>query len=139
MFGAGLSLSGMTQPEKVLGFLDVSGQWDPRLAFVMAGALLPAVLGFNLVRSGGRFGWECSGCANTSLTPALLGGSVLFGVGWGLAGICPGPALVNLVTGQAKAWGFVAAMFAGFLLHGALLRPRVQDVLSETEGARRRE
>ncbi|SPA49297.1 DUF6691 family protein [Cupriavidus taiwanensis] len=118
VFGLGLILSGMANPAKVLGFLDLAGAWDPSLAFVMAGAILVGVAAFALARRR-RHSWlglPMQWPALTALTPRLLLGSAAFGVGWGLAGFCPGPALVALAAGYAKAWGFVAAMLAGMAL-----------------------
>ncbi|SPA00876.1 Conserved hypothetical protein, transmembrane, signal [Cupriavidus taiwanensis] len=118
VFGIGLILSGMANPAKVLGFLDLAGAWDPSLAFVMAGALLVGVAAFALARRRRRswLGLPMQWPALAAVTPRLLLGSAVFGVGWGLAGFCPGPALVALGAGYAKAWGFVAAMLAGMAL-----------------------
>ncbi|AQV99092.1 hypothetical protein BJN34_35020 [Cupriavidus necator] len=118
VFGIGLILSGMANPAKVLGFLDLAGAWDPSLAFVMAGAILVGVVAFALARRRQRswLGLPMQWPALASVTPRLLLGSAAFGVGWGLAGFCPGPALVALGAGYAKAWGFVAAMLAGMAL-----------------------
>ncbi|RDK10819.1 DUF6691 family protein [Cupriavidus lacunae] len=118
VFGIGLILSGMANPAKVLGFLDLAGAWDPSLAFVMAGAILVGVVAFALARRRQRswLGLPMQWPALASVTPRLLLGSAAFGVGWGLAGFCPGPALVALGAGYAKAWGFVAAMLAGMVL-----------------------
>lgn len=118
VFGIGLILSGMANPAKVLGFLDVAGAWDPSLAFVMAGAILVGVAAFALARRRQRswLGLPMQWPALAAVTPRLLLGSAAFGVGWGLAGFCPGPALVALGAGYAKAWGFVAAMLAGMAL-----------------------
>ncbi|WP_193560527.1 DUF6691 family protein [Dankookia rubra] len=115
LFGLGLVVSGMVNPAKVLGFLDVAGDWDPSLAFVMAAAIPVATLGFRL---GGRM--QAPLCATAFAPPArrridarLLGGAALFGVGWGLAGFCPGPALASLSFGGWRALAFVAAMLVG--------------------------
>ena len=118
VFGIGLILSGMANPAKVLGFLDLAGAWDPSLAFVMAGAILVGVAAFALARRRRRswLGLPMQWPALAAVTPRLLLGSAAFGVGWGLAGFCPGPALVALGAGYAKAWGFVAAMLAGMAL-----------------------
>lgn len=115
IFGLGLLISGMTEPEKVLGFLDVFGAWDATLAFVMAGAVAVAGAGFALARRQSaplfapRFAWP----SRSDIDAPLLIGSALFGVGWGLAGICPGPALVNLAGLTASMIVFVAAMVVG--------------------------
>lgn len=126
IFGLGLILAGMANPAKVLGFLDLFGDWDPSLALVMAGATALGAAGFAL-----------AGRMKTSLLdlpmrvpPAggldrrLIGGSLLFGVGWGLAGICPGPALVLLGYGAPKGAVFAAAMLAGMLIFTRLERRR---------------
>ncbi|MFS8933937.1 Conserved hypothetical protein, transmembrane, signal [Cupriavidus taiwanensis] len=118
VFGIGLILSGMANPAKVLGFLDLAGMWDPSLAFVMAGAIGVGVVAFALARRRQRswLGLPMQWPALAAVTPRLLLGSAAFGTGWGLAGFCPGPALVALGAGYAKAWGFVAAMLAGMAL-----------------------
>ena len=117
LFGAGLILSGMTNPAKVQNFLDVAGTWDPSLAFVMGGAVAVAGAGFALLRRAAdaplfapRFGWP----TRTDLDAPLVAGSAAFGVGWGLGGLCPGPALAALPTGRAGVLAFAAAMLAGF-------------------------
>jgi uncharacterized membrane protein YedE/YeeE len=115
LFGIGLLVSGMSDPGKVLGFLDLAGAWDPSLALVMAGAIGVGLIGFRLVRD-----WDASLLGLPMHLPAkgeidrrLVVGSFVFGVGWGLAGFCPGPALVALGTGSVEAFVFVAAMLAG--------------------------
>jgi hypothetical protein len=117
VFGAGLALSGMTNPAKVLAFLDVAGAWDPTLAFVMGGALAVNALAFAWTRrrTAPLFAAAFSLPTARDLDPALLGGAALFGVGWGLVGLCPGPALASLVRGVPEVWGFVAAMVVGML------------------------
>jgi uncharacterized membrane protein YedE/YeeE len=119
VFGAGLAVSGMTNPGKVLAFLDVTGAWDPTLAFVMGGALAVSALGFALARRRAR-PWLAEGFAlptRRDLDARLLGGAALFGVGWGLVGLCPGPALADLARGSPQIWLFVAALVAGAALH----------------------
>ncbi|MBP0623483.1 DUF6691 family protein [Cupriavidus consociatus] len=118
VFGIGLIVSGMADPGKVLGFLDLAGAWDPSLAFVMAGAVLVGTLAFALARRRSRawLGQAMQWPTASAITPRLVLGSAAFGVGWGLAGFCPGPALVALGAGYAKAWGFVGAMLAGMAL-----------------------
>ncbi|MFM0593710.1 MULTISPECIES: DUF6691 family protein [Paraburkholderia] len=115
LFGVGLIVSGMANPAKVLGFLDIAGQWDPSLAFVMAGAIAVGSIAFGLARRRRRSLLDLPMLIPpaSAVTARLLLGSAVFGVGWGLAGFCPGPALVALGAGFPKAWGFVAAMLAG--------------------------
>lgn len=115
LFGIGLMVSGMANPAKVLGFLDLAGRWDPSLALVMAGAIAVGALAFMVAKRRQRslLGLPMQLPANTAVTPRLVLGSAAFGIGWGLAGFCPGPALVALGAGYPKAWGFVAAMLAG--------------------------
>jgi uncharacterized membrane protein YedE/YeeE len=119
LFGLGLAVSGMVNPAKVLAFLDVAGAWDPTLAFVMLGAVCVTMPAFRYVLRG-RKPWFASAFAlptKRDLEPRLVLGAALFGVGWGLAGLCPGPAVTALVTGSASVLAFFAAMLAGFLLH----------------------
>jgi uncharacterized membrane protein YedE/YeeE len=115
LFGIGLMVSGMANPAKVLGFLDLGGSWDPSLAFVMAGAIAIGSVAFLIARRRKRslLGLPMQLPASTAVTLRLVLGSAAFGVGWGLAGFCPGPALVALGAGYPKAIGFVAAMMAG--------------------------
>lgn len=124
VFGIGLILSGMTDPGKVKGFLDVAGAWDPSLAFVMAGAIAVGVFAFGFARKRARafFGGAMHLPHNRDIDNRLVGGSVVFGIGWGLAGFCPGPALVTFGAGYEKAAVFVAAMLGGMLLFNALER-----------------
>ena len=115
VFGLGLILSGMANPAKVLAFLDLAGRWDPSLALVMAGAIAVALPAFAWAkrRKTSMLGTPLSLPASTTIDARLVGGGLLFGVGWGLAGFCPGPALVALGMGEAKALLFVVAMLAG--------------------------
>ena len=115
IFGLGLLISGMTEPDKVLGFLDFFGAWDATLAFVMTGAVAVAGVGFVLARrrSAPLFASKFSWPSRSDIDAPLLIGSALFGIGWGLAGICPGPALVNLAGLPAPIIVFVAAMAVG--------------------------
>ncbi len=122
IFGAGLALSDMINPARVLAFLDISGDWDPTLAFVMAGAIMPAAIAFAL-RSRMRkplLATTFEIPVNRTLDRRLMAGAALFGVGWGLVGYCPGPALASLVLGVWQPWLFAAAMVAGMLLHRAV-------------------
>ncbi len=115
VFGLGLLLSGMADPAKVLGFLDLAGAWDPSLAFVMAGAIAVGVPAFALARrrTTALLGGQMRLPTATAIDRRLVVGSLLFGAGWGLAGFCPGPALVALGLGAPQAVVFVAAMLAG--------------------------
>lgn len=115
LFGAGLALSGMINPARVLGFLDVAGAWDPTLAFVLGGALLPSALSYALVRRMKRPVMAEEFCIpqNRTIEKRLLAGGAIFGIGWGLVGLCPGPAIAGLVLGKWEVWLFVAAMIAG--------------------------
>ncbi len=126
LFGLGLVVSGMVNPAKVLGFLDVAGDWDPTLAFFMGGALLVAVPAFRVILKRPRLvlAEEFDLPAKKDLDARLLAGSALFGVGWGLAGFCPGPAVTALASGLAPVFVvfvfvvvFVAAMVAGMTLY----------------------
>ena len=122
IFGLGLAVSGMMNPAKVIGFLDVTGNWDPTLAFVMGGALLVAVPAYRVILGRGRpvLAKNFSLPTKTRLDSSLVLGSALFGVGWGLVGFCPGPAVAAIVTGLPAVIGFVAAMLAGMALHAWL-------------------
>lgn len=115
LFGLGLAVSGMTDPDKVLNFLDIAGQWDPSLALVMAAALAVAVPGFAWLRRRGSTldGQPLPAPPDATIDRRLIGGSALFGIGWGLAGYCPGPALASLAHGTVEPLLFVAAMLAG--------------------------
>lgn len=115
LFGTGLMISGMDNPAKVQGFLDLAGKWDPSLAFVMAGAIIISALAFAFAkrRRYSLLGLPFIFPSNTAVTPKLVLGSALFGIGWGLAGLCPGPALATLGTGYPKIIGFVVSMIAG--------------------------
>jgi uncharacterized membrane protein YedE/YeeE len=119
LFGVGLAVSGMANPQKVIGFLDVAGEWDPTLLFVMGGALLVTIPAFRLILGrprpllADRFALP----TKSALDGRLLGGAALFGVGWGLSGLCPGPAVVAMVTGLLPVFLFVAAMVGGMAIH----------------------
>lgn len=120
LFGVGLVVSQMIDPGKVLAFLDVAGRWDPSLALVMVGALAIAIPGFRLARArrapmlGGRFD-----AATRSIDRGLLAGAAVFGVGWGLVGFCPGPAIASLAFARPQSLVFVLAMLAGAWLYHA--------------------
>ncbi len=115
LFGAGLALGGMTDPARVRGFLDIFGDWDPTLAFVMGGAVIVMAIAWRLVpRMAEPFAAEEFHLPTKSdLTPHLVGGAALFGIGWGIAGLCPGPGIAALVIEPAAAATFVVAMLAG--------------------------
>jgi len=118
LFGAGLLVSGMANPAKVLGFLDVFGRWDPSLALVMASAVAVGLAGFGLSakRAQSVLGLPMRMPAKGSIDRRLILGSVVFGIGWGLAGLCPGPALIAITTGSPGAIAFVVSMLAGMAL-----------------------
>ena len=118
LFGLGLLLSGMTDPGKVIGFLDLSGMWDPSLAFVMGGAIAVGFFAFALAkkRTSSFLGGALHLPTSSQIDKRLLIGSALFGAGWGTAGFCPGPGLVSMAAGQPKAAVFVVAMLAGMLV-----------------------
>ncbi len=126
IFGVGLILGGMTNPAKVIGFLDLFGNWDPSLAFVMGGAISVGLLAFQV--AGGRptslLGEPMRLPTRKDIDKRLIVGSLVFGAGWGLAGFCPGPALVALGTGSLKATIFVAAMLTGMAVFELVERSR---------------
>jgi uncharacterized membrane protein YedE/YeeE len=130
VFGIGLIVSGMANPAKVLGFLDLTGSWDPSLAFVMAGAIAVGAVAFAVARrrASSFLGLPMKLPTADKIDRRLIVGGLLFGIGWGLAGFCPGPALVALGMGQPKAVVFVMAMLAGMGLF---------EVLERRSGARR--
>ncbi|WJY19172.1 YeeE/YedE family protein [Alteriqipengyuania flavescens] len=115
LFGAGLALGGMTDPARVRGFLDLFGDWDPTLAFVMGGAVIVMAIAwrFQPRMAHPLFAEKFALPDRSDLTPKLIGGAALFGIGWGIAGLCPGPGLAALVIEPASAAFFVAAMLAG--------------------------
>lgn len=125
-FGAGLTVSGMTDPVRVRGFLDVFGEWDPTLVFVMGGAVLVMAAAWRVQARMAHplFGEKFSLPDRSDLDPRLIGGSILFGVGWGIAGLCPGPALSSLALSPVSVLPFVAAMLAGMALQHLLASPR---------------
>ena len=118
LFGLGLIVSEMVNPAKVLAFLDVFGNWDPSLALVMGGAVAASALGYLSAKRRGVpvFGPRLEIPTRRDLDPRLIGGAALFGIGWGLVGLCPGPALTALTFGPWQVFAFVAAMIAGMAL-----------------------
>lgn len=118
IFGLGLALSGMTDPAKVLGFLDLAGAWDPSLIFVMGAGVIVTFIGYRLVFAGGHplLAEKFQLPTRKDIDPSLVGGAALFGIGWGVAGYCPGPALSSLVGGNIQVVYLVLAMIAGMLV-----------------------
>jgi hypothetical protein len=135
VFGLGLLVSGMVQPAKVLGFLDIFGAWDPSLAVVMAAALLVSNIGFAIAKRRQQpllsplSLWP----TKTDVDRSLVIGSVLFGVGWGAVGLCPGPALENLATLSPRVIVFVVAMALGMVLHDLWQRQRTGSARAQEE------
>lgn len=126
VFGLGLVISGMANPAKVLGFLDLFGEWDPSMAFVMAGALLVGTIAFHLAgkRTRAILGAPISLPKARDIDRRLVLGSLAFGIGWGLAGYCPGPVITSLAVGGVKPWIFFLAMMAGMLIFELTERKR---------------
>jgi len=124
LFGLGLILSGMTDPTKVTGFLDIAGSWNPSLIFVMGGAILVAMVAFRIAgtRTHALLGGAMHLPTARQIDKRLILGGVIFGIGWGLAGYCPGPALASLATGGSKPLIFVLAMLAGMATYEILSR-----------------
>jgi uncharacterized membrane protein YedE/YeeE len=134
LFAIGLAIAGMTQPAKVIGFLDVTGSWDPSLAFVMIGAIAVYFVANRLVqrRTAPLVGAAFHLPTRRDLEPRLVVGAGLFGIGWGLAGYCPGPGLSALGTGGFRALMFVASMAAGMLIFEAMQKVRTRRVHAAT-------
>lgn len=123
IFGLGLIAGGMTNPAKIKGFLDLFGSWDPSLALVMGGAIAVAVFAFTAAKQRDR-SWTGDSMViptSTVIDWRLIGGGLLFGIGWGTGGFCPGPALVAMSSGLDGAWVFVLAMLVGMIVHDRLL------------------
>ncbi|MBU3647466.1 MAG: hypothetical protein FGM56_05255 [Limnohabitans sp.] len=118
LFGWGLLISGMTDPGKVIGFLDLTGSWDPSLALVMGGAIAVGFFAFGTAkkRTSNFLGGALHLPTSSDIDKRLILGALLFGAGWGLAGFCPGPGIVSMAAGQPKAAVFVVAMLAGMLV-----------------------
>lgn len=125
IFGAGLALGGMTDPARVRGFLDLFGAWDPTLAFVMGGAVVVMGLAWLIQKRMQRplFAGQFALPNRSDLTPRLIGGSALFGIGWGIAGLCPGPGFAALAINAPSAAIFIVAMLAGMLLVRLIDKP----------------
>ena len=133
LFGAGLILSGMTDPGKVIGFLDVAGPWDPSLALVMGGAVIVGLFAFAVARKRTKtfLGGAMHLPNSDDIDQRLLVGALVFGVGWGLAGFCPGPAVVAMGAGVWQAAVLTAAMLAGMAVHELSSRPAQDGVVLE--------
>ena len=128
VFGLGLIVSGMANPEKVLGFLDIAGAWDPSLAFVMGGAIMVGVVAFAVARKRtlSFLGFHMKMPTSNHIDKRLILGGLMFGIGWGIAGFCPGPGLVALGAGEIKAAVFVAAMVASMGIFEVIERSRAK-------------
>lgn len=137
VFGFGLALSGMTHPEKVLGFLDVAGQWDPSLLFVLGGAVSVTLAGFYLIRKLPKpvFATAFRVTEARNIDRPLVIGSTLFGIGWGISGYCPGPAIALLAAPNWELWVFLSAMLFGYTLQYYLSWPRHQTTSAADEPA----
>lgn len=124
LFGLGLIMAGMTNPAKVLAFLDITGDWDPSLAFVMLGAIAVGFFAFRQAaqQSQSKLGYVIAFPERKQIDRALIIGAVLFGAGWGVVGFCPGPAVAALLTGGSLVWVFVVSMLAGMGLHTLAVR-----------------
>ncbi len=124
IFGLGLTVSGMINPAKIISFLDIAGKWDPSLLVVMAAALAVASIGYRIVLSREKPAFEPSFSlpTNSVIDRPLIVGSALFGVGWGLAGLCPGPAIAAAALGHVEIYAFLIALVAGMLLKDGLKR-----------------
>ena len=132
VFGVGMSVSGMTDPQRVLAFFDVAGQWDPTLAFVMGGAIVPMSIAWRIRARMQKsvLGETLPGPASTAIDGRLLGGSAIFGMGWGIVGLCPGAIVPVLGAGSWPVFAYLAAMLAGMLLARAWLAGRNPNALS---------
>lgn len=137
IFGIGLLLSGMTDPQRILAFLDVAGAWNPALMLVMGGAVGVALPVFAYARRRGNSlaGLALARIDRKTITPRLVLGSALFGVGWGLSGICPGPGLLIALSGQWQPLLFLASVAAGIFLYRAWLLPKTTAVKIDPAGA----
>lgn len=133
VFAVGLTISGMARPDKIVGFLDVAGAWDPSLAFVMIGALAVHLVAHRLIakRKTPLFDDRFHLPTRKDIDKRLVVGAVLFGVGWGLGGFCPGPAIVSAGGGSLTGFVFLAGMTIGILLESAVLRRRAAPITSK--------
>ncbi|HVM80569.1 MAG TPA: YeeE/YedE family protein [Stellaceae bacterium] len=133
LFGLGLTISRMIDPAKVLGFLDVAGNWDPSLAFVMGGAVAVAAIGYRLAGARPVLDAGFHGAVRRSVDRPLVAGAVIFGAGWGLVGYCPGPALASLGLGRSETLIFVVAMVAGMGVHRLYEMQAVTNLREKSE------
>ena len=135
VFGIGLIVAGMANPARILGFLDLAGRWNPSLALVMVGAIAVGLLAFALARRRATsvLGLPMRWPAHGKVDRRLIGGSLTFGVGWGLAGFCPGPAIVAVGAGYAKAAVYVVAMLAGMAIFAGLEHRRLRTDVSHID------
>jgi hypothetical protein len=138
IFGIGLIMAGMANPAKVLGFLDFAGQWDPSLVLVMGGAITFGAAAFAIAkrRSHSLLGLVMQLPSAQHIDKRLIGGSLLFGIGWGLAGICPGPALVLVGAGRKEGWIFAIAMIIGMLIFEFSERHRAKIASTASAGSK---
>jgi uncharacterized membrane protein YedE/YeeE len=131
LFGAGLALSGMTHPQKILGFLDITGDWDPTLLFVLGGAVGVTIITFRFILKrrtpflDDRFYLT----SKSKIDAPLLIGSTIFGIGWGIGGLCPGPAIAMAASPNREFWIFFPALVAGSLIHSLLWKPKAQPAM----------
>jgi uncharacterized membrane protein YedE/YeeE len=135
VFGLGLIVAGMVNPAKILGFLDIAGKWDPSLALVMAGSIAVGLVAFALARrrTMSALGLPMQLPSESTVDARLVGGSLVFGIGWGLAGFCPGPAIVAVGAGYAKAAVFVVAMLLGMGAFELIQRGRTRTDLTSSD------
>ena len=134
LFGAGLALSGMTHPQKIQGFLDITGDWDPTLLFVLAGAVGVTIITFRFIlkRKTPFLDDRFYLTSKSKVDVPLVVGSAVFGIGWGIGGLCPGPALAMAASPNREFWIFFPALIAGTLIHSFLWKPKVQtDLLND--------
>ncbi len=135
IFGLGLAVSQMVNPAKIQNFLDIAGNWDPSLAFVMGGALIVTFAAFRLIHGRGQpiFAASFAEAGSGAIDARLVGGSVVFGIGWGLVGFCPGPAIASLAYGMTESLIFVVAMAVGAAVYNFAPGPAVPGGTGPTE------